>query len=805
MQTNNFFTRHLAFRYIGCVLVILILLSFGFGLSLHRNQVREELRTSKAENLATLKTLSLALTDWIHSQINLAKLIAGSEVVVRACTTPDNPAAVTEAQRFLQSIHDRYGFYENIPLTLHRPDGASIEVTVNGQSRQVNDGGFFVDTVGGKTIGKCGTKMSFIKASREGNKYFISQVYPSLLRGNPIFVIAVPVYNEGKHVGTVVLAPQMDYFTDMFIKKSRIGKKGQVFFSDDRNMFIAHQDAAMILNKDIGDHAKYLKKVTDGNAEFFSTAGTGEDFRYLSMKVDIPARNILHGWFLTAAQPRAEIEAGANDFINQLFWAGTGLVLALALALYGLTRWLVTRPLSQVAAYARSIEKGDFNASLAIKRADEIGMLSESLRNMTVSIIGQLHKEMGLFKGILAGIQNPFTVVDTDMRVINCSNSMIRTTGRTGSTEDFKGWPVARFFFDDSSRHVILEDVLEDGKPRKKVPFSYTNPKGEHFELLIDVVLVHDNQGKVMGGITFWNDVTEIKAQQRAIETQKERIEHAAEEAEKLSVTTAEHVRTLTEGVSDSSRMTTEQEGCLLETVTAIDELSSTIQEVAKNASQTAENAQGTREFATNGVAVAQTTIASINSVKAHVASTQQDLKTLGEQADAIGDVMGIINDIADQTNLLALNAAIEAARAGEAGRGFSVVADEVRKLAEKTINATGEVENVITAIQNNSRQCFKSITKVEAEVSNSVENVQKTDTAFREIAELAEVTSNMVTGIATATEQQSAATEQIAKTASEVRSMAEETTQVMTRSKDDVHLLGNAFNKLHDIINSMN
>ncbi|WP_421900963.1 methyl-accepting chemotaxis protein [Maridesulfovibrio sp.] len=804
MKKKNFLSRYLAVRYIGCVLLVLTLFSSGFGFYLHRSLVQEELETDKAESTATLQTLSMALTDWIQSQVSLAKLIANSQSVIQACSHPENEEIVSKAQSYLQSIHDRYGFYENIPLALHKVDDSTLSVTVNGQSRRISDGQFFVDTVNGKTVGKCNPQMSFIKASRGGKDYFISQVYPSLLRGNPIFVIAVPVYDSGRHVGTVVLAPQMDYFTDMFIKKIRMGERGSVFFSDDRNMFIAHHNSKLILKKELGDHTEYLQEISDGKDDFFSIAGTGEDFRYLSMHVDIPSQNILHEWFLTVVKPKAEIEAGADEIIYKLYWSGTLLIVMVGLVLLGLTRWLVTRPLSKVVSYAKSIEQGDFNASLALERSDEIGVLADSLRNMTVTILGQLQTEMDLFKGILAGIQNPFAVVDTEMRLINCSDSMINTTGRTGKSDDFQGWNIAKFFFDDANRPVILSEVFKDGRARHKVPFAYTNPKGKAFEMLIDVVLVRSDKGEVLGGITFWNDITELKAQQRAIEEQKDRIEHAAVEAEQLSGITSESLHSLMEDVASSSQMTSEQEACLLETVTAIDELSSTIQEVAQNASLTAANAEGTKEQAANGVLVAGETISSIHSVRELVSSTQEDLKTLGHQADAIGDVMKIINDIADQTNLLALNAAIEAARAGEAGRGFSVVADEVRKLAEKTIDATGEVEGAIGAIQSNSRQCFRSITHVEAEVTTSVENVQKTDVAFKKIAEFAEVTSDMITGIATATDQQSAATEQIAKTAGEVRGMAEETNEVMTRSDDSVRQLQKAFKQLNDIIISM-
>ena len=118
---------------------------------------------------------------------------------------------------------------------------------------------------------------------------------------------------------------------------------------------------------------------------------------------------------------------------------------------------------------------------------------------------------------------------------------------------------------------------------------------------------------------------------------------------------------------------------------------------------------------------------------------------SLGSAVGKIGNSTGLIKDIAEKTNLLALNATIEAARAGEAGRGFAVVASEVKQLATQTAQATEEISVQIAAIEQASDAAIQSI-----------EEFGKT---IHDISEIASF-------VAAAVEEQSAATQGIARDA---------------------------------------
>ncbi len=153
--------------------------------------------------------------------------------------------------------------------------------------------------------------------------------------------------------------------------------------------------------------------------------------------------------------------------------------------------------------------------------------------------------------------------------------------------------------------------------------------------------------------------------------------------------------------------------------------------EGSKNAVSIAENIFDQAEIAKGVVA---DTITSVHALANDVKAATVVIQVLQKESAAIGDVTKIINEIANQTNLLALNAAIEAARAGEQGRGFAVVADEVRKLAQRTQDATQEIQKKIEAVRNGVTEATLVMTTGSQKADDSVVQINRTNVSLENI-----------------------------------------------------------------------
>lgn len=256
--------------------------------------------------------------------------------------------------------------------------------------------------------------------------------------------------------------------------------------------------------------------------------------------------------------------------------------------------------------------------------------------------------------------------------------------------------------------------------------------------------------------------------------------------------------------IEQSARGAEEQSSRVRETATAMEEMNATVLEVARNAQQAAVASGRTKDEAALGVSIVEKTISGIDDVMNQSTHIREDMGSLGKQAENIGQILDVIADIADQTNLLALNAAIEAARAGDAGRGFAVVADEVRKLAEKTVRATQEVDNAIKAIQLSTRSNIANVEKIAEAAKNTSDLSAQSGVALNRILNYVDDVNTQVRSIATASEEQSAASEEISHSVEQIATISVETTSAMEHASNSVASLLQQAQVLQNMISQM-
>lgn len=232
---------------------------------------------------------------------------------------------------------------------------------------------------------------------------------------------------------------------------------------------------------------------------------------------------------------------------------------------------------------------------------------------------------------------------------------------------------------------------------------------------------------------------------------------------------------------------------------TAIHEMAATVLEVARNSEEAASAALAADQQAQQGEATARQAVAQIKQLADEVAQSAAAMTRLKCESERIGGVLDVIRSVADQTNLLALNAAIEAARAGDAGRGFAVVADEVRTLAQRTQDATVEIQTLIGGLQRIAEEAAATMDICSSLTERTVTGVDDTGAAVVDITRKIASIQQMMHQIATAAEEQSAVAEEISRSVTRVRDVADQSatsTEQTAASSVELARLGSALSQ---------
>ena len=222
----------------------------------------------------------------------------------------------------------------------------------------------------------------------------------------------------------------------------------------------------------------------------------------------------------------------------------------------------------------------------------------------------------------------------------------------------------------------------------------------------------------------------------------------------------------------------------------ATQQISKAVTDVAKRSVDVSDTAQSASEATRNGGKVVNDCVKSMVSITGLIKNTDEEVTKLAQSSSKMLGIIDVINGLADQTNLLALNAAIESARAGEAGRGFSVVADEVRALAQKTVNATGSIGDIIKNFTDQSKRMGELMSDGIKLTASGQENANNAMESFEYIEESIQKVAAEMDQVVSAVEEISHNANEIATQVEHVCQQGEQTKEIRLDMQANTHKL---------------
>ncbi|MCJ2165556.1 MULTISPECIES: methyl-accepting chemotaxis protein [unclassified Pseudodesulfovibrio] len=464
-----------------------------------------------------------------------------------------------------------------------------------------------------------------------------------------------------------------------------------------------------------------------------------------------------------------------------------------------LVRTLI-KPLRKLSNFTHEVARGNYDTTIEYLPKDAISEAIEAVKSMT----GELKTKLGLAQGLLSGLTQPCVVVDTNEIITFLNQPELDLLQIDDPPSKFIGMHMAQFIYGDKNKPTMLGECMRKDKVVVAQVTEGKGRKGRPYHLLVDISPIKDLDGRIVGAFTILTETTQIKQSEAEALHQHKIIVDAAKEAEAIAEQLDTASTTLSQQVDEASHGSEIQRDRAGETATAMEEMNATVLEVARNASDASVNADQMRDLAEEGASLVNQVVEAIQGVGRQSEALKTSMAVLDQQTKDIGAIMQVIDDIADQTNLLALNAAIEAARAGEAGRGFAVVADEVRKLAEKTMTATKEVDEAIQAIRTGTHENVTATESAVSSIQKSTELANEAGKFIENIHKSVIMAADQVRSIATAAEEQSATSEEVARATEEINTISSETAHAMTEARADLDALSTLAASLKELIGRM-
>jgi twitching motility protein PilJ len=427
----------------------------------------------------------------------------------------------------------------------------------------------------------------------------------------------------------------------------------------------------------------------------------------------------------------------------------------------------------------RDIQNGLLKGSDSLRLA---GVRNEEAR----ATLTELQKRFATYdQGVAAILQNMNRLVAAKQAargINNESDSLLSDTTKlaeqfeSGSRTRWALWSAVAFavlalvflgllgkvFLDDARVRAVESEG--ENKRNQEAILRLLNEMGNlaDGDLTVQASVTEDVTGAIADSINF--TIEELRTLVKGINSATDQVAKATQDAQAISNRLYEASQRQNKEIQQAS--------------SSVLQMAQSINEVSQSAVQSARVAQQSLTAAEKGGQAVQNQISGMNEIRTQIQDTSKRIKRLGESSLEIGEIVELISDITEQTNVLALNAAIQAASAGEAGRGFTVVAEEVQRLAERSGEATKQIEAIVKTIQADTQDAVAAMEKSTVGVVEGTKLSDAAGQALEEIRKVSRELAELIGSISAQTQKQSASVSDVTRGMQGILKITEETTE---------------------------